>query len=74
MTIDDPQALRALYLAPAPRAPRAPRKQPDALWPASARVDRTVPETMGQMIDDHPGLAEPAETSAQMRACYAADL
>ena len=44
------------------------------LWDDSARVQRSALPTMGQMINDQTGGDAPAETQAQMRARYAADL
>lgn len=44
------------------------------LWDASARVQRSVLPTLGQMINDQTGGDAPAETQAQMRARYAPDL
>ena len=44
------------------------------LWDDSARVQRSVLPTMGQMINDQTGGDAPAETQAQMRARYAPDL
>ena len=44
------------------------------LWNAESRVDRAVLPTMGEMIKEQAGLAEPAESPAQMLARYANDL
>jgi len=44
------------------------------LWSDTARVDRSVLPTMGQMISEQTGVDAPAESQAQMRARYAADL
>jgi uncharacterized protein len=44
------------------------------LWDAESRVDRAVLPTMGEMIKEQAGLAEPAESQAQMLARYANDL
>lgn len=44
------------------------------LWHDGARVERSVLPTMGRMINDQTGIQSPAETEAQMRARYAADL
>lgn len=45
-----------------------------ALWSPSARVDRSVLPTMGEMIGSQTGIAAPPETEAEMRVRYAADL
>ena len=44
------------------------------LWAGSARVDRTVLPTIGQMIADQTGLDLVPETREQMERRYAADL
>jgi hypothetical protein len=44
------------------------------LWSDSARVERSVLPTIGQMINDQMGIDAPAEDPAQMLARYAADL
>jgi len=44
------------------------------LWSDAARNPRSVLPTMGQMINEQTGSHLPAESDAQMRARYAADL
>ena len=44
------------------------------LWSDDARVERSVLPTMGRMINEQTGSDAPAESDAQMRARYAADL
>lgn len=44
------------------------------LWSDSARVDRALLPTMGQMINQQTGIDAPVESQAQMLARYAADL
>jgi uncharacterized protein len=44
------------------------------LWSDDARVARSVLPTMGRMINDQTAMNVPAESDAQMRARYAADL
>ena len=44
------------------------------LWSDAARVDRAALPSMGRMINDQIGSEAPAESDAQMRARYAADL
>jgi hypothetical protein len=44
------------------------------LWSEAARVERSVLPTMGRMIGDQTGHPAPAESEAEMRARYAADL
>jgi PPOX class probable FMN-dependent enzyme len=44
------------------------------LWSDSARVDRALLPTMGQMINQQTGIDAPPESQAQMLARYAADL
>lgn len=40
------------------------------LWDPAAQVDRTELPTMGEMIKDHTGSTEPAETQEEMEARY----
>ncbi len=44
------------------------------LWEADRQVPRSELPSMGQMINDQTGSDAPAESQAQMRARYAADL
>jgi PPOX class probable FMN-dependent enzyme len=44
------------------------------LWSDTARVQRSVLPSIGQMINDQTGVDAPAEDPAQMLARYAADL
>jgi len=44
------------------------------LWQAERHVPRSELPSMGQMINDQTGIDAPAESQAQMRARYAADL
>ncbi len=45
-----------------------------SLWQDSARVDRAVLPTLGQMLQDQTNLQSPVETQEQMIARYAPDL
>lgn len=44
------------------------------LWDDQSRQPRSVLPTMGKMINDQTGIAQPPETQAQMEARYAPDL
>ena len=44
------------------------------LWSDDARTERSVLPTLGRMINEQSGIDAPAESEAQMRARYAADL
>ena len=44
------------------------------LWASERRRERSVLPTRGQMLNDQPGTAGPAETQEQMVARYLPDL